>query len=91
MSAQLDRRFCVAPMMGYTTPYARMLYRLLSKKAFLFSEMIASSALIYSRHLSSIIENKNQNPLALQVGGSDPEDLLKCSKIATKYKCNHKT
>tara|TARA_B100001250_G_scaffold164731_1_gene141690 strand:- start:198 stop:1178 length:981 start_codon:yes stop_codon:yes gene_type:complete len=85
MSNELDRKFCVAPMMGYTTPYARTLYRLLSKKAFLFSEMIASNTLIYSKNFNTIIENKYQNPIALQVGGSDPDDLLKCSKIATNY------
>ena len=85
MSNELDRKFCVAPMMGYTTPYARTLYRLLSKKAFLFSEMIASNTLIYSKNYNTIIENKYQNPIALQVGGSDPDDLLKCSKIATNY------
>ena len=43
-----SRKFCVAPMMGYTTPYARKLYRILSKKT-LFSEMIASKSLIHSR------------------------------------------
>ena len=32
------RKFCVAPMMGCTTPHARRLYRILSKKAFLFTE-----------------------------------------------------
>ena len=83
MKNTLDRKFCVAPMMGYTTPYARTLYRLLSKKAFLFSEMIASNTLIYSKYSNLIIENQNQNPIALQVGGSDPEDLLKCSQIAS--------
>ena len=36
MNKVIDRKFCVAPMMGYTTPYARKLYRILSKKAFLF-------------------------------------------------------
>ena len=85
MNNLLDRKFCVAPMMGYTTPYARTLYRLLSKKAFLFSEMIAANTLIYSKNFRSIIENKYQNPIALQVGGSEPEDLLKCSKIAVSY------
>ena len=55
MSNELDRKFCVAPMMGYTTPYARTLYRLLSKKAFLFSEMIASNTLIYSKNFNTII------------------------------------
>jgi len=88
MENSIDRKFCVAPMMGYTTPYARFLYRLLSKKAFLFSEMIAANTLIYSKNSNLLIENNNQNPLALQVGGSEPADLLKCSKIATSLDYN---
>ncbi len=77
-----ERKFCVAPMMGYTTPYARNLYRILSKKAFLFSEMIATKTLIHSKNAQSIIANDNQNPIALQVGGSEYEDLKKCANIA---------
>ena len=79
------RRFCVAPMMGYTTPYARKLYRILSRKSFLFTEMIASKTMIYSRNKDLIIENDNHNPVALQVGGSNLDDLKKCSKIAYEY------
>ena len=30
-----NRKFCVAPMMGYTTPHARRLYRMLTSKSFL--------------------------------------------------------
>ena len=33
MKKEISRKFCVAPMMGYTTPYARKLYRILSKKS----------------------------------------------------------
>ena len=33
-----NRKFCVAPMMGYTTPHARRLYRMLSAKTFLFTD-----------------------------------------------------
>ena len=80
-----DRRFCVAPMMGYTTPYARKLYRILSKNTFLFSEMIASKSLIHSKNRNLIIENDGNNPVALQVGGSDFKDLKKCSNIAYLY------
>ena len=69
-------------MMGYTTPYARNLYRILSKKAFLFSEMIATKTLIHSKNVQSLVANKLQNPIALQVGGSEYNDLKKCSKIA---------
>ncbi|MBT3776757.1 MAG: tRNA dihydrouridine(20/20a) synthase DusA [Flavobacteriaceae bacterium] len=82
MKKVIDRKFCIAPMMGYTTPYARSLYRILSKKAFLFTEMIATKTLIHSKNTQSIIASKLQNPIALQVGGSEYDDLKKCSKLA---------
>ena len=87
LNKKIDRKFCVAPMMGYTTPYARQLYRILSKKTFLFTEMIATKTMIHSKNAQMIIRNNNQNPIALQVGGSDLKDLSKCSKIA--YELNY--
>ncbi len=81
----INRRVCVAPMMGYTTPYARKLYRILSKKSFLFTEMIAAKTMIHSRNKDLVIENDGHNPVALQVGGSNLEDLNKCSNIAYEY------
>ena len=88
MKEAINRKFCVAPMMGYTTPYARKLYRILTKESFLFTEMIASKSMIYSKSKDLIIENDEHNPVALQVGGSDLEDLRKCSKIAHQYNYN---
>ncbi len=85
MKKEISRKFCVAPMMGYTTPYARKLYRILSKNSFLFSEMIAAKSLIYSKSRENIIDNDFNNPVALQVGGSEIEDLTKASKIAIDY------
>ena len=82
---KLDRKFCVAPMMGYTTPHARKLYRILSKKTFLFTEMIATQTLLNSGSKDLIIENDLQNPIALQVGGSEISDLSRCTKIAKLY------
>ena len=87
MKKIIDRKFCVAPMMGYTTPYARNLYRILSKKTFLFSEMIATKTLIHSKDINSIIANEFQNPIALQVGGSEYNDLKLSSKLA--YELNY--
>ena len=72
-------------MMGYTTPHARKLYRILSKKAFLFTEMIASQTMLNSSNKNLIIENDFQNPIALQVGGSEIDELVKCTKIARSY------
>ncbi len=85
MKKEISRKFCVAPMMGYTTPYARKLYRILSNNSFLFSEMIATKSLIYSKSRENIIDNDFNNPVALQVGGSEIEDLTKASKIAIDY------
>jgi len=85
MEMEISRKFCVAPMMGYTTPYARKLYRILSKNSFLFSEMIATKSLIYSKSKQNIIDNDFNNPVALQVGGSEIDELTKASKIAIDY------
>ena len=85
MKKEISRKFCVAPMMGYTTPYARKLYRILSNNSFLFSEMIAAKSLIYSKSRENIIENDFNNPVALQVGGSEIDELKKASKIAIDY------
>jgi len=79
------RKVCVAPMMGYTTPYARTLYRILSKKTFLFTEMVPSKTMLYSKTKDLIIENNQHNPVALQVGGSNINELEKCTKIAKSY------
>ena len=81
------RKFCVAPMMGYTTPHARKLYRILSKKAFLFSEMIATKTLVHAKDTQKIIANEQQNPIALQVGGSEFNELKLSSKLA--YELNY--
>ena len=85
MKKEISRKFCVAPMMGYTTPYARKLYRILSNKSFLFSEMIATKSLIYSKTRENIIDNDFNNPVALQVGGSEIDELTQASKIAIHY------
>ena len=85
MKREISRKFCVAPMMGYTTPYARKLYRILSNNSFLFSEMIATKSLIYSKSRKNIIDNDFNNPVALQVGGSEIDDLTKASQIAVDY------
>jgi tRNA-dihydrouridine synthase A len=85
MKNQNIRKFCIAPMMGYTTPHARKLYRILSKKTFLFTEMIPTKTMLHSKIKDLRIENNFQNPIALQVGGSEIEDLIRCTKIAQKY------
>jgi len=80
----IDYSFSVAPMMGYTTPHGRYLYRLMSKKAVLFTEMVASKALIKGNQNKLLFKNKKENPIILQVGGSDDYELRTSSELAEK-------
>ena len=80
----IDYRFSVAPMMGYTTPHGRYLYRLMSKKAVLFTEMEASKALLNGNRNKLLFKNEKENPIILQVGGSDDYELSASSELAEK-------
>jgi tRNA-dihydrouridine synthase A len=80
-----DYRFCVAPMMEYTDRHFRFLMRLFSSNIRLYTEMISADALIYGDAKSLLNYNLCENPLAVQLGGSDPEKLAKCSIIAESY------
>ncbi len=83
-----DYIFSVAPMMGYTTPHARYFYRLLSKKTILFTEMIASQALIRLNKNNKFEKNYIDNPVILQIGGNNERELIECCQIAKKFNYN---
>ena len=85
---KIDYSFSVAPMMGYTTPYARYFYRLLSKKTLLFTEMITSQALVKGNKSRLCQKNHIENPVILQVGGNDEDELRQCAHIAENFKYN---
>lgn len=75
-------RFSVAPMMDLTDRHARYLLRLISKRALLYTEMITVDALLHGDRDRLLAYNPTEHPLALQLGGSDPEKLAACCKIA---------
>ncbi|WP_028305167.1 tRNA dihydrouridine(20/20a) synthase DusA [Oceanospirillum maris] len=82
----VDRRFSVAPMMEWTTPAFRYFARLLSKEALLYTEMVTTGAILFGKDPDRFLAyNDEEHPLALQLGGSDPEQLAKCSGIATDF------
>ena len=79
------RRLSVAPMIDWTTRHCRYFHRLLAPRALLYTEMITTGALIHGdagRHLQ---HDQREHPIALQLGGSDPDDLAKACKIAATY------
>ena len=81
----LDYKFSVAPMMGVTTSSARYMYRLISKKSVLFTEMIASQALHRGDFKKMLRKESIESPVILQVGGSDVNLLKYSTELANQY------
>ena len=78
----IDRRLSIAPMMDHSDRHFRFFMRLLSKNAVLYTEMITTGALIHGDRQRFLKFNDVEHPLAIQLGGSNPEDLAVCAKMA---------
>ncbi|MFW2133004.1 tRNA dihydrouridine(20/20a) synthase DusA [Ectothiorhodospira haloalkaliphila] len=77
-----QHRFCVAPMMEWTDRHCRYFLRLLSQRAFLYTEMVTTGALIHGDRERFLAFDPAEHPVALQLGGSEPEDLARCAVMA---------
>ena len=78
-------RLSVAPMMDWTDRHCRFLHRLLSRRALLYTEMVTTGALLHgdvARHLQF---NTKEHPVALQLGGSEPNDLAQCARLGQQW------
>jgi len=79
------RRLSVAPMMDWTDRHCRYFHRQITRHTWLYTEMVTSGALLYGdvgRHLDF---NREEHPVALQLGGSEPEDLAKCARLGEQW------
>lgn len=79
-----EDRFSVAPMIDVTNRTFRQVARLFTKKAMLYTEMIAANALVHGKEYL-IEHDEAQNPCTLQLGGSDPKVLAQASKIGQSF------
>ena len=79
------RTFCIAPMMDHTDRHFRYFVRVLSPHAWLFTEMIATDAVLHGTPNLCLGLIPAEQPVALQLGGSDPEDLARCAAIAQDF------
>jgi tRNA-dihydrouridine synthase A len=81
-----SHRFCVAPMMEYTDRHCRYLFRLLSRRTLLYTEMVTATALARGgssqRHLDF---DQAEHPIALQLGGSNPRELAYAAQLANRW------
>lgn len=80
-----DWRFCLAPMMDWSDRHCRYFWRLLSRRARLYTEMVTTGAILRGDRDRFLRFNPEEQPLALQLGGSDPRALAECARIAEDY------
>lgn len=68
-------------MMDWTDRFCRYFHRLLSQDALLYTEMVTAPALVRGRALHLLDYAPEEHPLALQLGGSDPQELAQAAKL----------
>ena len=78
-------KLSVAPMMDWTDRHCRYFHRLITQHTLLYTEMVTTGALLHGdvpRHLRF---DAAEHPLALQLGGSEPDDLARCAQLAEEW------
>jgi tRNA-dihydrouridine synthase A len=76
------RRFCVAPMMDATDRHCRYFLRQLTRHALLYTEMVTAAAVLHAAREPLLGFDPAEQPVALQLGGSDPAQMAQCAPIA---------
>uniref|UniRef100_A0A0D9ZIC9 DUS-like FMN-binding domain-containing protein n=1 Tax=Oryza glumipatula TaxID=40148 RepID=A0A0D9ZIC9_9ORYZ len=79
--------FSVAPMMDWTDNHYRTLARLISKHAWLYTEMVVAETIVHQKdNLDRFLAfPAEQHPIVLQIGGSNLDNLAKATELANAY------
>jgi tRNA-dihydrouridine synthase A len=78
-------RLSVAPMMDWTDRHCRYFHRLLTRRARLYTEMVTTGALLHGDLERHLRHNAEEQPLALQLGGSEPAELAACARLGAQW------
>jgi tRNA-dihydrouridine synthase A len=78
-------RLCVAPMMDWTDRHCRYFLRLVSPRSRLYTEMITTGALMFGNVPRHLDFDPAEHPVALQLGGSDPQALAHCARLGEAW------
>ena len=82
MNLDHSRRLSIAPMLDCTDRHERYFLRLLSRNILLYSEMVVSHALLHCENTEQFLGHEPfEQPAVLQLGGSNPADLARASKL----------
>jgi tRNA-dihydrouridine synthase A len=77
--------FSVAPMMDWTDRHCRVFHRLLTRHARLYTEMLTTGAIIHGARDRLLGFSDSEHPVALQLGGSHPDDLAAAARIGEDF------
>jgi tRNA-dihydrouridine synthase A len=69
-------------MMEWTDRHCRFFHRLLTRRALIYTEMITTGAVLHGDRRRLLAYDPMEHPVALQLGGSDPQKLAECARIA---------
>ena len=78
-------KFSVAPMMDRTDRHCRYFHRKLTQKSLLYTEMLHCNAVVKGDTENLLSYSHEEHPLAIQLGGSDPELLAEASQISEEF------
>jgi tRNA-dihydrouridine synthase A len=79
-----EHMLAVAPMMDWTDRHCRYFHRLLAPHALLYTEMVTAPAVIHGDRARLLGFDASEHPLALQLGGSEPEALAEAARIGAE-------
>src|SRR6195952_2321894 len=80
-----DYRFSVAPMMDWTDRHCRVFHRLMTRRGRLYTEMLTTGAIIHGDRKRLLGYDASEHPVALQLGGSEPQALATAAKIGEDF------
>ena len=84
-AAMPRRRFCVAPMMDCSDRHSRFFLRLFSPRILLYTEMVTAAAVVHGDRERLLGFSPEEHPLAVQLGGSDPDLLQRAAQICAEF------
>ena len=79
------RTLSIAPMLDWTDRFYRQFARQITRHTWLYTEMVTTGALLHGNRDRFLRFDPCEQPIALQLGGSDPAALAQCAKVAEQW------
>ncbi|MBA3988021.1 MAG: tRNA dihydrouridine(20/20a) synthase DusA [Idiomarina sp.] len=79
----MPKYFSVAPMLDWTDRHCRYFHRQMTRQAIVYTEMVTTGAIIHGKN-DFLAYDQAEHPVVLQLGGSNPQDLATCTRLAVE-------